>query len=73
MSTLTEAIVQMQDEAAAREAGACTEITESERVMRALEEAESAMRLPAYFKWAVVALVCVLFAWGWVAPWGFAR
>lgn len=50
----------MQDEAAAREAGACTEIPELEYLRTVRAEAEEAVALPRWFWWAVpLALVGV--------------
>jgi hypothetical protein len=63
---LTAALGQMQDAAAAREAGACTEIQESER-QRVEREAADAVRLPRWF-WRALPVVVLA-----VAAFGFAE
>lgn len=69
---LTAAIAQVQDEAAAREAGACTEIPEAEwqRVQR---EAAEAVSLPGWFWWALPVALAGVAVYGFLEMAGVLR
>lgn len=69
---LTAAIAQVQDEAAAREAGACTEIPETEwqRVQR---EADESVSLPRWFWWALPVALAGVAVFGFLEMAGALR
>ena len=63
---LTAALAQVQDEAAAREAGACTEIPELEYLRAVRAEAEEAVALPRWFWWAVPLALVGIAVYGFI-------
>lgn len=70
---LTAAIAQVQDEAAARESGACTEIPELEYLRAVRAEADEAVTLPRWFWWAVPLALLGVAVYGFIEMAGLTR